>query len=202
MQSARDFGLTGVNLTPGDHICAIYMGQAERDEIVLPYLRTGLAAGDKVVCVFDSPVTELRASLGDDREMDAYLASQQLELYPSDEAYLRTRPFSTDAVLAFWDSTVAAATRSGSYGFGRGSGEMPSEMSTLPARTEFFRYEAAVNRFAPRYPQAYLCLYDLERFGGGILVDLLRTHPKLLMGGLVLENPHYRPPDDLAAQPN
>ena len=65
----------------------------------------------------------------------------------------------------------------------------------------FFRYEAAVNAFAPRYPQAYLCLYDLALFGGGILVDLLRTHPKLLMGGLVLENPHYRPPDDLAALP-
>jgi hypothetical protein len=178
------------------------MGQAERDDIVLPYLRAGLVAGEKVVAVIDSPVVELQASLGDEREVGGYIASRQLELHTSSEAYLRTQPFSPEAMLDFWEATVGAATTGGSYGFARGSGQMPFEMSTLPGRTEFFRYEAEVNRFAPRYPQAYLCLYDLALFGGGILVDLLRTHPKLLMGGLILENPHYRPPDDLAAQPN
>jgi hypothetical protein len=110
-------------------------------------------------------------------------------------------PFSTDAMLGFWDDAVGSAVGSGSYAFARASGEMPFEMRLLPGRSEFFRYEGALNRFAPRYPQTILCLYDLARFGGGILVDLLRTHPKLLMGGLVLENPHYRPPDELAAQP-
>jgi hypothetical protein len=199
---AQEFGLPGVRLTRGDHICAIYMGQAERDDIVLPYLRAGLVAGEKVVAVIDSPVVELQASLGDEREVGGYIASRQLELHTSSEAYLRTQPFSPEAMLDFWEATVGAATTGGSYGFARGSGQMPFEMSTLPGRTEFFRYEAEVNRFAPRYPQAYLCLYDLALFGGGILVDLLRTHPKLLMGGLILENPHYRPPDDLAAQPN
>jgi hypothetical protein len=198
----RDFGISGVRLTPGDHICAIYLGPAERDNVVLPYVRAGLAAGEKVVCVFDSaPVVEVQASLGGEREVGRYLASRQLELHSSNDAYLRTLPFSPEAMLDFWESTVGAAITSGSYGFARGSGEMPFEMSTLPDRAEFFRYEAAVNAFAPRYPQAYLCLYDLALFGGGILVDLLRTHPKLLMGGLVLENPHYRPPDDLAALP-
>ncbi len=41
----------------------------------------------------------------------------------------------------------------------------------------------------------------LTLFGGGFLVDLLRTHPKLLLGGLVLENPHYIPPEQLATAP-
>lgn len=202
MPEPLEFGLPGVELEPGDHICAMYLGQSERDAIIGPWLRAGLRAGDKVVCIIDSsPLDEVVASLGDEREVEGYIASRQLEMHTAEETYLRNSPFRSEAMLEFWESTVSAAVAGGSYGFGRGSGEMPWELRNLPARTEFFRYEAAVNRFAPRYAQAFLCLYDLERFGGGFLVDLLRTHRKLLMGGLILENPHYRPPDDLAAVP-
>ena len=203
MPQPHDFGLSGVDLTPGDHLCAMYLGQQERDEIVLPYLRAGLRAGDKCLCIIDSsPLGDLLASIGDQREVEGYVASNQLEMHTAHEAYLRTPPFSTEAMLEYWESTVGAAVTDGSYGFARVTGEMPFEMRLLPGRSEFFRYEGALNRFAPRYPQAILCLYDLERFGGGFIVDLLRTHPKLLMGGLILENPHYRAPDDLAALPH
>jgi len=202
VQEPHDFGLAGVDLEAGDHLCAMYMGQQERDEIVLPYLRAGLRAGDKCLCIIDSsPLGDLLASIGDEQEVQGYVASQQLEMHTANEAYLRTPPFTTEAMLEYWESTVGAAVTTGPYGFARVTGEMPWEMRTLPGRTEFFRYEGALNRFAPRYPQVILCLYDLQRFGGGFLVDLLRTHPKLLMGGLVLENPHYRAPDDLAAPP-
>ena len=202
MAQSRDFGLAGVDLEAGDHLCALYLGQQERDEIVLPYLRAGLRAGDKCICIIDSsPLDDILEGIGDKHEVAGYVASQQLEMYTADDAYLSTLPFSTEAMLEFWESTVGAAITDGPYGFARATGEMPFEMRTLPGRSEFFRYEGALNRFAPRYPQTILCLYDLDRFGGGFLVDLLRTHPKLLMGGLVLENPHYRPPDDLAAPP-
>jgi hypothetical protein len=32
-----------------------------------------------------------------------------------------------------------------------------------------------------------------------MLVDLLRTHPKLLIGGLVIDNPHYLSPEEFLA---
>jgi hypothetical protein len=44
-----------------------------------------------------------------------------------------------------------------------------------------------------------LCLYDLTRYGAGVIVDLLRVHPIILLSGLVLENPYYLPPDELLA---
>ena len=202
MPQPHEFGLAGIDLAPGDHLCAIYVGQQERDDIVLPYLRAGLRAGDKCICIIDSsPLGDLLARIGDKKEVEGWVASHQLQLLTADEAYLRTPPFSTEAMLAFWESTVGAAVTSGSYGFARASGEMPWAMRLLPSRSEFFRYEAELNRFAPRYPQAILCMYDLQRFGGGILVDLLRTHPKLLMGGLIVENPHFRAPGDLVALP-
>ena len=48
-------GLPGVSFTPGLHICAFYRGPSQRDELLLPYLREGLAAGDKCICVTDDP---------------------------------------------------------------------------------------------------------------------------------------------------
>jgi hypothetical protein len=196
MSQHRDFGLPGIELTPGDHICALYLGQRERDDIVVPYLWAGLRAGEKVICIIDSPPLDDLARVADGGGIDAFVATQQLELHQPEDAYLRVRPFSPEAMIGFWESAVAPAVTSGSYDFARAAGQMPLELQSLP-RSEFFRYEAEVNRLTQRYPQAYLCLYDLQRFGGGFMVDLLRTHPRLLMGGLILENPHYRPPGDL-----
>jgi hypothetical protein len=51
----------------------------------------------------------------------------------------------------------------------------------------------------PRYHQVILCLYDIDRFGGGIVVDMLKTHPRVLLGGAVLENPFYLSPDEFLA---
>ena len=64
---------------------------------------------------------------------------------------------------------------------------------------ELVGYESELNRFMPKYPQLMLCLYDLKRFGGGIVVDMLKTHPKLLLGGMLLENPYYLSPDEFLA---
>jgi MEDS: MEthanogen/methylotroph, DcmR Sensory domain len=144
VSEVRDFGLPGVDLASGDHICAMYLGQRERDDIVLPYLRAGLRAGDKVICIIDSsPLKDLAASIGDEREVEGYIASQQLELHTPDEAYLRTPPFSTEAMLEFWDSSVGAAVTGGLYGFARGTGEMPWDR-VLPLRGRTQRIRAAL----------------------------------------------------------
>jgi hypothetical protein len=46
-----------------------------------------------------------------------------------------------------------------------------------------------------KYEHAVICAYDLSKFGGSVVVDALRTHPVVIMGGLLLENPFFVPPD-------
>jgi hypothetical protein len=192
-----EFGVPGVPLEPGDHICALYVSQTERDQIMLPFLRAGLQAGHKCFCVVDSsPTSQVLKDLGDDDATLAALSEHQLELFTAGETYLRTRPFSTEGILDFLRENVQVAAAEGDYAFSRITGEMPWALHDLPdEREEFFRYEAELNRFAPQYPQAILCLYDLGHFGGGILLDLLRTHPKLVVSGQLVENPYYLSPD-------
>jgi hypothetical protein len=192
------FGLPGVALEPGDHICAMYVGEKEREAIVTPFLRAGLAAGDKCICVLDpAHHPSMRAALGED--VDDSIASEQLALLGQADTYLRSGSFSVSEMIDFWNEAVGQAIDGGHYEFARATGDTTWCLDALDGFDEFATYESELNRFAPKYPQAILCLYDLQLYGGGVLTELLRTHPKLLLGGLLIDNPHYLSPDEYLA---
>ncbi|WP_233150031.1 MEDS domain-containing protein [Kineosporia sp. A_224] len=193
-------GRPGMAMAPGDHICAFYRGPAQRDEVLLPYLREGILAGDKVICVMDDPdVEQVTKPLSLEADVEASLSSGQLDLLTSDAAYIPDGTFCLDRMLDFWEAGVGSAVRRSGYTFVRAVGEMTWALRDLPGVEDLVRYEARLNRFLPRYPQVILCLYDLERFTDGqVLMELLRTHPKVLMSGQLLENPWYVEPEEFA----
>jgi hypothetical protein len=49
----------------------------------------------------------------------------------------------------------------------------------------------------PKYEGPVICTYDLTRFGVSVVMDALRTHPAVIIGGLLQENPFFVPPDQL-----
>jgi hypothetical protein len=196
---AVPIGIQGVRLSPGDHICAFYPGRAERDEILLPYLSEGLQVGDKCVCVVDGADAEsVLASLGADVDLASCLDRRQLDVLRSQETYLSGGRFSTEAMLDFWDRSMGDAV-AGGFRFARAVGDMTWAARQMPGVAEFVGYEARLNYLLPRYPQVILCLYELDRFSGEVLVDVLKTHPKVLFGGMVLDNPYYLAPDEFLA---
>jgi hypothetical protein len=202
MTSTIDFGVPGVTLEPGDHVCALFFGNEERDEIIRPFLGTGLDAGDKCIAIIHSPepaevVEGLAKSLNVD--VDEYVAREQLQVMRPSETYLRSGSFATEDMISFFDEVVTAATGSGAYPFARITGETTWLFDEPPGAEDFLDYESQLNDFVPKHPQVVLCLYDLQRFGGGMVVDLLRTHPKLLLGGLLLDNPNYMSPEEYRA---
>lgn len=193
-------GIPGLEVEVGDHVCAFYRGLIERDEILIPYLREGLKAGHKCICVVDAtePDTVL-ASLTGELDVRSHLASHQIDLLSSRQTYLRQGRFSTQTMLEFWDESVGAALRDRGFAFARAVGEMTWALRDMPGVAQLVSYESELNRFLPRYPQVILCLYDLDRFSGELLVDILKTHPKVLVGRNVVENPYYLDPDEFLA---
>jgi hypothetical protein len=195
--TSRSLGMPGVHVEPGDHLCGLYMGQQERDDVLLPYLRAGLHAGDKCLGIVDSnDPASLMNDIGDGIDVRACVESHQLEVWKSTDSYLREGKFTIDRMVEFWEDTVGSAVRTDGFDFVRVFGEMTWSLRGLPGVEYLAEYESELNRFMPRYPQVIVCLYDLREFGGGLLMDLLKTHPKVLLGGLVFENPHYLSPDE------
>ena len=196
------FGVPGVTIAPGDHLCAFYRGLAGRDEILIPYLREGLLAGDKCICVVDATEPEsvlaTLAGLAVDVDIAASVRDHTLDVRTSLATYLRDKRFSTDRMLDFWDECVGGALRQG-FGFSHAVGEMTWALRDMPGVEQLVSYESQLNRFLPRYPQVILCLYDLDHFNGEMLMDVLKTHPKVLVGGMLLANPYYLEPDEFLA---
>lgn len=188
-------GIPGIQLRAGDHVCAFYRDQTDRDDILFPFLSEGLRAGHKCICVVESVgPDEVRDALGAAIDHDD-TDGAALQLLTPEQSYLRKGSFSMPAMLDFWQRGVAATLADDRFNFVRVIGEMPSALTEKPDLEEFLLYESELNRFAPLHPQVIVCLYDLDRFGGRLLIDILRTHPLVLLGGAVLENPYYLEPD-------
>ena len=73
-------------------------------------------------------------------------------------------------------------------------GNMDWAVSDQPGAEKLIEYEAAVNEVLTRNRQPAVCVYDISKLTGGKMMDLLRTHPLTLIGGVVQENPFYTQP--------
>ncbi|MBK9391181.1 MAG: MEDS domain-containing protein, partial [Bacteroidetes bacterium] len=56
-------------------------------------------------------------------------------------------------------------------------------------------YESRLNYFMPGKPWISICLYNITKFSGSIIVNVLRTHPYTISGGIITQNPYYIDPD-------
>jgi hypothetical protein len=46
----------------------------------------------------------------------------------------------------------------------------------------------------PNYQDPVICVYDLAKFGADTVIEILRTHPMVIIGSTLHENPFYVPP--------
>jgi hypothetical protein len=193
-------GIGGLEAEPGDHICGVFSGEQERDRVLIPFLQAGLASGDKCICVVDGTAPgEIVATLGVADEAAAATASRQLEVISASQMYLRSGRFSADEVIGIWKAAISDAMYAGQFDVVRAV-ETWSRREVLPDLTELLTLESEMNRYLPLYPQVVVCLYDLDRFGSGALIDLVMTHTRMLVGGMVIENPYYLTPDEVLAK--
>jgi hypothetical protein len=200
MPDSIALGPSGFQVSPGDHVCVFYPNLADRDKILIPYLSEGLQTDHKCVCIVDATDPEaVLDSLGAEVDVPSALGHRQLEVRSSRDAYLRDGVFCTEKMLDFWEHSNGETLQDGGFDFTRAVGEMTWALRQLPGVEELTGYEARLNQVLPGYPQVTLCLYELDRFSGGTMVDVLKTHPKMLIGGMVIDNPYYLEPDEFLA---
>jgi DNA-binding CsgD family transcriptional regulator len=195
-------GIPGIDeIRPGMHICALYSGPAERDSVLFPFLQEGLREGDKCLCIIDDAEP---ASVRDrvEKQPNGHLRhqSKQLDVDRTSEVYLRSGRFSVGQMISFLAARLTQAAES-EFPLLRAAGEMSWVLPAPEWAEDFFVYEAAVNQIVEDKPAVFMCMYDLQRCGISMLVDVLKTHAKVLLDGTVLDNPHHlRRPEYLAGQ--
>jgi DNA-binding CsgD family transcriptional regulator len=197
LMNTLSLGIPGVEgVSPGTHFCALYSVPIERDRLLFSFLDEGMRHGDKCLCLID----DVEPTLVRDRAVgqpgpghSRRLA--QLDVERASDAYLRSGEFSVADMMSFLSERVDAATGD-DFDLLRAAGEMSWVLPGPPGWEDLFRYESALNQLVEQMPAILICLYDLQKFGVDMLVEVLRTHPKVLLDRTVIENPHYLPPTE------
>lgn len=182
MEFSRPFGITGLDVSPGEHICAFFTDLEQRDAVLVPFIQQGVTEGAMCLCLLDGRSPDALLS-----QLPPGVGGDQVVCRPAEEAYEAavTDPYGTLKQLHLEvDEAIAAG-----FPFVRIGGEIPPNALAQPEG--LLTYERGVSTHLPTTGQVALCLYDLEQLSGAMIMALLSAHPQVLIGGRIVVNPYY-----------
>jgi hypothetical protein len=183
------------------HACAFFHSRDEEYDLLLPFSKSGTEAGERLFQVVDQGHLEERRTRLSDAGIDVPDAEKrgQLEIRPWEQAYLRGNRFDQNAMLALIQEVLREG-RSNGFPMTRLWANMEWALDDLPGVHDIVEYETRLNHFLPQYNDVVVCTYDLSKFSASVVMDIMRTHPQVIVGGVLQENPFYVPPDEFLAE--
>jgi len=193
----RSVELAGVNLAGRNHVCAFFNTIDEEHRVLGSFYKDGLDRGEKAAHIVDPANREehLKRLAGAGIHVQEKMDTGQLEVFPWTDAYVRDRRFDQDAMLATVEKLIQSGAAAG-YPLTRLAGHhMDWLFLDKPATYNLVEYEARLNHVLSKYNDPVICNYDPSKFGATVAMDIMRTHPLVIMGGLLRENPFFVPPE-------
>jgi len=186
----------GGSLGQHRHICAFFSGLDEEHRVLRSFIKEGFDRGDKAFHIVDPELQGEHLKRLAEAGIDAEQAidTGQLELRRWQDAYLRGDRFDQDAMLALLEEVLQSGAAAG-YPLTRLVAHMEWALLDKPGVDDLLEYETRLNYALPKYDDPVICTYDLSKFGAGVVMDIMRTHPAVIIGGMLQENPFFVPPD-------
>lgn len=181
------------------HVCAFFNSRDEEYDVLNPFFKQAMDQGEKNLHIVDPALhSDHRARLtASGIDAQACEACGQLQVLSWQEGYLdESGAFDKDRMLAVLDQLTGAGRDAG-YSRLRIMGNMNWVFDDRFGSEDLLEYEAEVNDVLARNRQPAVCVYDTAKLSGSMMMDLLRTHPLTLIGGVVQENPFFTPPSDM-----
>ncbi len=186
----------GSELGAHRHICGFFRNPEEEYQLLLPFIKEGFERGEKAFHVVDPKLRDdhLRRLNSAGINVTEAEKSGQFELCNWEQMYLPDGCFDQDRMLALWRDVLAAA---GQRGFPRTRlvAHMEWALEDHEGVSDLIEYEARFNLMHQGDRDPVICAYDLTRFSGDVIMGVLRTHPMVILGGVLQENPFFIPPE-------
>ncbi len=192
--------LGGKWLAESAHICAFFSSPDDEYRALLSFIKSGLAAGEKSFHTVDPrrTVEHLNQLLAAEIDVDGLRERGQLELRDWNQVHLRGGTFDVDGACELF-----AGVRQDAQARGFARTRFISHMGWCASRfddvDQLLDYEAQANAsFAEaRPPCQVVCIYDLSLFRADLVIDVMRTHPLVLVGSTLYENPFCVAPEEM-----
>jgi hypothetical protein len=193
---AASISLAGSSLDDTRHVCAFFRSDDEEYRVLLPFMKDGFDCGHKAIHVVnpDQRADHLRRLAAAGIDTTATAERGQFELRSSTETYLRDGHFDQDRMLTVFEQ------------FASGNATYPFPLSRIVCRMDWLaegrafvddviEFESRVNDVWRRHDDAVICTYRLAQFSGDTVIDIMRTHPMVIIGGILQRNPFFVSPE-------
>lgn len=193
---AYGLGFADYEMTPGEHICALYETAHEQMELAVPYARVGLQHRQRVVF------------LGRERVASALLEGLAAKRVPVQQHVMQGdvlcicreaafRPHGTvepAAILGLAREVIRDSLASG-WSLVRFVGDYAWLLGSSAQIDRWLSYEARADHQVTGWPSLALRLYDQTRLPDAFRLRLLHTHTVVAVGGELRMNHVLLPPD-------
>ncbi|HWC97759.1 MAG TPA: MEDS domain-containing protein [Candidatus Sulfopaludibacter sp.] len=185
------------------HICTFFRTSDERYRVLMPFIREGMEQGDRALHIVNPSRRREHAQRIAESGIDTERAEVegQLEIIAWDEAPLRGGRFNQSAMLELLPLLLNDGRARG-FAVTRFIADMAWALNEPGALDHLLEFECRANLALPKAADIVICAYDLDKFPAAIVIDALRTHPIVLIGGIVQRNPFYVPPEELLKELN
>jgi hypothetical protein len=193
----RPIRLAGSTLGVQRHACAFFSDRDEEYELLMPFIKEGIESGDRAFHIVDPALQQDHR----DRLQRGGVATGnveergQLEVRNWNETYSRGGHFDRDAMIGFVEEVLESGKREGVLT--RLVAHVQWTLADRPRGDDLLEYEVRIGSVLPRYNDPVICVYDSSKIGAGLALDILRTHPIVILGGVMQENPFFAPPEVL-----
>ena len=196
-KTAAPISLAGSELGDVRHVCAFFNSDDEEYRVLLPFIKDGFECGDKAVHVINPGQHHNHLQRLAAAGIDAAAAqhSGQFELRTNTETYLRDGHFDQDRMLKVFEQ-LASGNATGGFPLSRIVCHMEWAAEGRSHVDDLIEFESRVNDLWRRYEDVVICTYDLAKFGGATVIDIMRTHPMIIIAGILQHNPFFVPPKE------
>lgn len=188
--------LAGSTLGDTRHVCAFFDSDEEEYRVLLPFIRDGFERGDKAIHVVGGDQRHDHLQRLAAAGIDAAAAEErgQFELRTDADTYLRDGRFDPDRMLQVFEQLASGNARHG-FPLSRIVCRMDWAAEGRQLAEDVIEFESRVNDVWRRHDDAVICTYHLGHWGGDAVIDIMRTHPLVIIGGILHRNPFFVPPE-------
>lgn len=194
-------GITHEEFHRGLHLCHIFNDDEERVRTMARFVKQGLAAGDRILCLLDAAQPhDIRGYL---KELGVDLSAQEGALLTGDSesTYCPSGRLEPIPLLEGLGAFCRQSVQDGFTG-ARITGDMAWALRKLTSTADLMDYEIKATQYASANPVVAVCEYDARKFDGATIMDVLSVHPAMIVRGQIVKNPYYLEPEEFLARFN
>ncbi len=200
MKKTAAIPFAGSQLDQMRHICAFFNNDDEEYRVLLPFIKDGFLCGHKAIHVINPDQRRDHLQRLGAAGIDAATEQQKgrLELRINTDVYLPDGRFDPDRMISVFEQL--ASGNNGEYPLSRICCRMDWTVTGQSHVDDVIEFEARVNDVWCRHEDAVICTYHLGQFRGDEMIDIMRTHPMVIIGGILQQNPFFIPPDEFLSE--